>query len=55
LEKCKPKEVAQHAERVFVCMNKNNSQKYKEILLKRMETLTESQKKRVEKLLNKLE
>jgi hypothetical protein len=55
LEKCRHKEVAQHAERAFVCINKNNSQKYKETLLKRMETLTEAQKKRVEKLLKKLE
>jgi hypothetical protein len=54
LEKCRPKEVAQHAERVFVCINKNNSQKYKETLLKRCESLTEAQKKRVDKLLNKL-
>ena len=55
LEKCRPKEVAQHAERAFVCINKNNSQKYKETLLKRLETLTEVQKKRVEKVLKKLE
>jgi hypothetical protein len=54
LEKCRPKEVAQHAERAFVCINKNNSQKYKETLLKRRESLTEAQKKRVDKLLNKL-
>ena len=53
LEKCRPKEVGQHAERAFVCINKNNSQKYKETLLKRRGTLTEAQKKRVDKLLKK--
>ena len=55
LEKCRPKEVAQHAERAFVCVNKNNAQKFKETLLKRLGSLTESQKKRVEKLLKKLQ
>jgi protein-disulfide isomerase len=55
LEKCRPKEVGQHAERAFVCINKNNSQEYKETLLKRRKTLTEAQKKRVDKLLSKLQ
>jgi hypothetical protein len=55
LEKCRPKEVRQHAERVIVCINRNNSQKYKETLLRRRKSLTEVQKKRIDKLLNKLE
>jgi len=55
LEKCRPKEVAQHAERAFVCINKTNAQKFKETLLKRFGALTEPQKKRVEKLLRKLQ
>ena len=54
LEKCRPKEVGQHAERAFVCINKGNSQKYKETLLKRRDILTDAQKKRVDKLLKKL-
>jgi len=54
LEKCRPKEVGQHAERAFVCINKNNSQKFKETLLKRRESLTEAQKKRVDNLISKL-
>jgi hypothetical protein len=54
LSKCKPKEVGQHAEKAFVCINKNNSQKYKEVLLKRRETLTDAQKKRVDKLLKNI-
>jgi hypothetical protein len=55
LEKCRPKEVAQHAERAFVCINKNNSKKYKETLLGRYKMLTDAQKKRVDKLLEDLE
>jgi hypothetical protein len=54
LEKCRPKEIGQHAERAFICVNKNNSQKFKEILLKRQKSLTDAQKKRVAKLLGKL-
>jgi hypothetical protein len=54
LKKCRPKEVGQHAERAFVCINKNNSEEYKNILLKRRETLTDAQKKRVNKLLKKI-
>jgi len=55
LEECRPKEVGQHAERAFICINKNNSQKYKETLLKRRESLTDTQKKRVDKLLKQLQ
>ena len=55
LETCRLKEVGQHAERAFVCINKNNSQKYKETLLKRRESLNDAQKKRVDKLLKKLQ
>jgi hypothetical protein len=53
LDKCRPKEVGQHAERAFICINKNNSQKFKETLLKRRKSLTDAQKKRVDKLLCK--
>jgi len=55
LEKCRPKEVGQHAERAFVCINKNNSQKYRETLLKRLVSLTDAQKKRVDKLISNLQ
>ena len=54
LEKCRPKEVGQHAERAFICINKNNSQKFKDTLLKRYNSLTDAQKKRVDKLLKEL-
>ena len=50
LEKCRPKEVGQHAERAFICINKNNAQRFKEVLLKRRGSLTDAQKKRVDKL-----
>ena len=55
LEKCRPREVGQHAERAVVCINKNNSKIFKETLLKRHVTLAEAQKKRVDKLLKNLE
>jgi hypothetical protein len=55
LEKCRPKDVGQHAERAFICINKNNSPIFKETLLKRQKSLTEAQKKRVDKLLKQLE
>ena len=55
LEKCRPKEVGQHAERAFICINKGNVKIFKETLLKRYKSLTDSQKKRVDKLLKKAE
>jgi len=54
LEKCRPKEVGQHSERAFVCVNKNNSKIFKETLLKRYNSLTDAQRKRVDKLLKHL-
>jgi hypothetical protein len=54
LSKCRPKEVGQHAERAFVCINKNNSKIFIEALLNRRNSLTEAQKKRVDKLLKNI-
>ena len=54
LENCRPKEVGQHAERAFVCVNKTNSAQFKETLLIRRDSLTDAQKKRVDKLLKQL-
>jgi hypothetical protein len=54
LKKCRPRAVGQHAERAFICINKNNSQEFKETILKRRSSLTDAQKKRVDKLLSKL-
>lgn len=52
---CRPKEVPQHSERAFICVNKDNSKKFMDVLLKRRESLTESQKKRVDKLIRRIE
>jgi hypothetical protein len=54
LETCRPKEVGQHAERAFICVTKNNSELFEKTLLKRYDSLTDSQKKRVDKLLKKI-
>jgi hypothetical protein len=55
LETCRPKEVGQHSERAFVCVSKNNSDLFKKTILARRASLTEPQKKRVDKLLKRIE
>ena len=52
LNSCRPKEVGQHAERAFVCVHPGNVQQFIAVLQNR-EDLTESQKKRVDKLIKK--
>jgi hypothetical protein len=54
LETCRPKEVAQHAERAFVCVNKKNAAEFLSVLQKRREHLTDVQKKRIDKLIKKI-
>ena len=54
LKKCKPKEVAQHAERASECFNKNNAGAFIEALESRLTHLTSSQQARINKLLKKL-
>lgn len=54
LETCRSKEVGQHAERIAVCINKQNAQEFISVLLKRRESLTEAQKKRVDKLIKNI-
>lgn len=54
LETCRPKEVGQHAERAFICVNKENSKEFVTVLLKRKEFLTDTQKKRIDKLIQKI-
>ncbi len=54
LETCRPKEVGQHAERAFVCINEHNAEAFKQVLLKRRDSLTEPQQKRVDTLLKKI-
>ena len=55
LTTCKPREVGQHSERAFVCVNKRNSKEFADVLLKRRESLTDARKGRVDKLIRKIE
>jgi len=54
LQKCKPKQVAQHAERASICFSSKNASAFIEVLEKRVPHLTSSQHARVNKLLKKL-
>ena len=54
LQQCKPKEIAQHAERASICFNSLNANEFIKILEKRTSHLSSSQQKRVTKLLKKL-
>ena len=54
LQKCRPKEVAQHAERASICFNKENAKSFVEVLETRKSDLVTSQQTRVNKLLKKL-
>lgn len=55
LRTCKPKEVGQHSERAFICVNEKNAKEFEVVLLKRREQLTDAQKKRIDKLLKMIE
>lgn len=55
LETCRPKEVGQHTERAFICVNEENSKEFIDVLAKRREYLTDAQKKRVDKIIKKIE
>ena len=54
LEKCRPKEVPQHAERASVCFNKGNAAVFIGVLEKRNDHLAAPGQARVKKLLKKL-
>ena len=54
LQKCRPKEVSQHAERASICFNSKNANGFIEVLEKRVSHLTASQQKRINKLLKML-
>ena len=54
LQKCRPKEVPQHAERASVCFNKQNANDFIEVLEKRSSDLTPSQQARIKRLLKNL-
>jgi hypothetical protein len=55
LQNCRPKEVGQHSERAFVCVTKNNSAVFRKTLLERYDSLSGPQKKRVDKLLKRID
>jgi hypothetical protein len=55
LANCRPSQVGQHAERAFVCIDKENSEEFVAVLLKRRQHLSDSQKKRVDKLIKNIE
>ena len=55
LKTCRSKEVGQHAERAFICVNASNSKEFMTVFLQRRENLTDAQKKRVDKLIHKIE
>jgi len=54
LQTCRPKEVAQHAERASVCFKTEYAEKFIEVLERRRPDLTSSQQARVDKLLKML-
>jgi len=55
LQNCRPKEVGQHSERAFVCVTKNNSATFRRTLQERYDSLSGPQKKRVDKLLKRID
>ena len=54
LEKCRPKEVPQHAERASICFTSENAGDFISVLEKRNAHLTASQQARIKNLLKKL-
>ena len=54
LNTCRPKEVAQHAERMSICVSKENAQDFLAVLTTRKEHLSGSQLSRIKKLETKL-
>ena len=55
LQNCRPKEVGQHSERAFICVTKNNSATFRRTLQERYDSLSGPQKKRVDKLLKRID
>ena len=54
LQKCRPKDVPQHAERVSICFNSENASFFIAVLEKRLPDLAATGQTRVKKLLKKL-
>ena len=55
LQECRPKEIAQHAEKSMAAMNASNKAQFVEVIAKRVDSLSASQKTRVKKVLRKIE
>lgn len=55
LKKCRPKEVGQHADRIFVCVNRETAPEFRKALEARYGSLTASQKKRVDAIFRKID
>ena len=55
LQECRPKEIAQHAEKSMAAMNPRNKEQFVEVISKRVEGLSASQRTRVKKVLRKIE
>ncbi len=55
LQKCRPKDIPQHAESIYVAINSKNKKDYIKVLNMRKEVLKPSQLKRVEKILKMIE
>ena len=54
LQKCRPKDVAQHAERASDCFKKDNANDFIEVLEKRIPHLSSPQQARINRLLKRL-
>jgi len=55
LQECRPKEIAQHAEKSMAAMNARNKTQFVEAISKRVDSLSASQKTKVKKVLRKIE
>ena len=55
LKNCRPKEIPQHCEKAFVCINGSNYEEFKQVLNDRFDLMTSSQQKRVKKVLENIE
>ena len=51
LKTCRPKEVAQHAERISICIHEKNAKEFTDVLGERIEHLNATQIKRINKML----
>jgi hypothetical protein len=52
LQTCRPKEVAQHAERTLAAIHTGNRKAFEQVLMDRMDDISAPQKKRVQKILS---